>query len=1079
MLCLGCGTEIPSSLNQCPHCGLARAQAPEAGRETLLLTSRRGHAAPFGGLDAPTLMPPASARVPPKPGEGPQTLPPPVSRTADTAAFDALDAPTLIPQSRARASAEDAQTLLSRSGSLDGPFDGDATLQPGIRPAPSLDGGPLAIGSAFGSRYHIIRLLGIGGMGAVYQAWDAELSVAVAIKVIRPEVMEDPGAAAEIERRFKRELLLARQVTHKNVVRIHDLGEIHGIKYITMPYIDGFDLATVLKINAGRLPIPRILHIARAAVAGLVEAHKAGVVHRDLKPANIMIASNDEAMLMDFGIALSAGAPPGSTEAAVEGLPIRFRRAAAALSTTMQGVVVGTIEYMAPEQARGQEVDQRADIYSFGLILYDMLVGHRRAERATSAIAELQERMAQSPPPPRSIAPDIPEALDQMVSRCLEPDPAKRYQTTADLASELARLDENGVPIPVRRVLGLPQVAAIATALLTLGGGGAWWYAQTLVPEAPHPAVSVVIADFQNTTNDSTFDRTLEPVLKRGLEGAGFITAYDRTGISRTLGVKPPEKLDETAARELAVKQGLGVVVSGAIAPQGNGYEVSIKASQTVSGDVITTARGRAPSKDKVLETATKLVASVRKSLGDKTSESEQMFTMASLSATSLDVVHHYGAAMEAQSRNNFEEARASFLKTVELDPTFGIGYQGLSVISRNLGKLDDADTYIKQALQYLDGMTERERFVTRGMYYRVSGDYQQCVKEYGELVSRYAGDAVGHNQRALCLSKLRDLKGAVEDMRQVVQLLPKRVVFRDNLALYANYASDFQTAEQEALAVEEPDVYAVLALAFSQLGQGRLPDAVATYTKLATMGALGASFSAFGLADVALYEGRFSDAVRGFETGAAADLAAKNPDKAAAKLGSLAYAHLMLGHKAPALAAADRALTHSKAVPIRLLASRIFVETGAISRAEDLSKGLSKELQSEPQAYGKIIEGELALKGGNAREAVKLFAEANGLLDTWLGHFDLGRAYLALEAFPQADSEFDRCVKRKGEALSLFVDEEPTLGYFPMVYYYQGRVREGLHSAGYGDLYREYLNIRGKSKDDPLLPEVRRRAGI
>ena len=157
-----------------------------------------------------------------------------------------------------------------------------------VRRSSSSEEGPLNVGQAFGNRYHIIRLLGIGGMGAVYQAWDDELGVAVAIKVIRPEVMADPVAAAEIEKRFKRELLLARQVTHKNVVRIHDLGEIGGIKYITMPYIEGADLSTVLR-KEGRLPPGRILRIARSVVAGLTEAHKKDVVHRDLKPANIMI----------------------------------------------------------------------------------------------------------------------------------------------------------------------------------------------------------------------------------------------------------------------------------------------------------------------------------------------------------------------------------------------------------------------------------------------------------------------------------------------------------------------------------------------------------------------------------------------------------------------------------------------------------------------------------------------------------------------------------------------------------------------------------------------------------------------
>src|SRR5262245_36664344 len=183
---------------------------------------------------------------------------------------------------------------------------GDATVAIGGRvvvvPVPVGHSGPLRVGEAFGPRYHIIKLLGVGGMGAVYQAWDAELGVAVALKVIRPEVMHDVTAAGDVERRFKQELLLARQVTHKNVVRIHDLGEIEGIKYITMPYIDGQDLASLLRTE--RLPVQKVMSLARQVAAGLQAAHEAGVVHRDLKPANVMI-DGEQAIIMDFGIARS------------------------------------------------------------------------------------------------------------------------------------------------------------------------------------------------------------------------------------------------------------------------------------------------------------------------------------------------------------------------------------------------------------------------------------------------------------------------------------------------------------------------------------------------------------------------------------------------------------------------------------------------------------------------------------------------------------------------------------------------------------------------------------------------------
>ena len=184
-----------------------------------------------------------------------------------------------------------------------------------------------------------------------------------------------------------------------------------------------------------------------------------------------------------------------------------------------------------------------------------------------------------------------------------------------------------------------------------------------------------------------------------------------------------------------------------------------------------------------------------------------------------------------------------------------------------------------------------------------------------------------------------------------------------------------------------------------------------------------------------------------------------------------------MRGQKVPAIAAADKALEHSKALPVRFLAARILVEAGAVPRGASLARELASQLAAEPQAYGKILEGEVALKKGNPREAVKILEDANGVLDTWLGHFDLGRAYLELGAFLQAESEFDRCIKRRGEALSL-LDEDPTYGYLPPAYYYLGRAREGLKTAGFAESYREYLKIRGQSTEDPLLQDVRRRAG-
>ena len=315
--------------------------------------------------------------------------------------------------------------------------------------------------------------------------------------------------------------------------------------------------------------------------------------------------------------------------------------------------------------------------------------------------------------------------------------------------------------------------------------------------------------------------------------------------------------------------------------------------------------------------------------------------------------------------------------------------------------------------------------------------------------------------------------------MRQVVKILPKRALYRVNLALYADYAGDFETGEREARAIEEPGVFGLIALAFAQLGLGQIPQASETYQKIATVDAQGASYAASGLGDLALYEGRFADAARILAQGAEADLASKTVERAAEKYALLAYVRLQQRQKEAAVAAAERALKSSRAVKIRFLAGRVFAEAGALSSARTQAASLASELQAEPQAYGKIVQGvDSTFEVATRETRSRVLTEANTLLDTWIGRFDLGRAYLEAGLFTQADSEFDRCIKRRGETLALFLREEPTYGYFPPVHYYLGRARQALNSAGFAESYRMYLDLRGKAGEDPLLADVRRRAG-
>ena len=256
------------------------------------------------------------------------------------------------------------------------------------------------------------------------------------------------------------------------------------------------------------------------------------------------------------------------------------------------------------------------------------------------------------------------------------------------------------------------------------------------------------------------------------------------------------------------------------------------------------------------------------------------------------------------------------------------------------------------------------------------------------------------------------------------------------------------------------------------------MPQAAETYQKLEAVSPWGKSLAASGLGDLALYQGRLRDAVQIFEKGAAADLAAKKPDSAADKFVMLAYANVLRKDTRSASAAAQNALSNSQSLKTRFLAARTLVEVGETAQAQKLEASLASNIQAASQAYAKLLIGEIALKSHDAKQAIQQFTEARDLLDTWIGRFDLGRAYLEAGAFAEADSEFDRCIKRRGEALELFMDDMPTYSYVPVVYYYQGRVREGLNSPSSADSYRTYMSIRAKSSEDPLLADVRRRLG-
>ncbi len=648
---------------------------------------------------------------------------------------------------------------------------------PGQSQAPAT--GPLHVSQEFGSRYHIIRLLGAGGMGSVYQAWDKELEVAVAIKVIRPEAMADPAAAKEIEKRFKRELLLARQVTHRNVVRIHDFGEIEGIKYITMPYVQGSDLSSILARD-GRMPVQRALSIARQVASGLVAAHEADVVHRDLKPANIMIDAEDHALIMDFGIARSTAGEKGFT-------------------MTAAGVVIGTLAYMAPEQAKGDAVDQRADVYAFGLILRDMLLGSRDSG-ATTEFAELMSRMKDPPAAMRARDATIPEPLDALVTRCLQPEPAARYQTSADLLKDLERVAGGGrveaaaqqtTPIPKHAGRGrLVRAAAAAAVLLVVAavGYGAWrWYSASRggagALGSGGPAVTLAVLPFRNASGDPALDSlgtSLSEVLATDLGESAQVHTVPSVRLRevlRDLRIDPNASLAPADLVRIADFASAKTILWGQYVKFGD--EIRIDATlQDLEQQKTTPLKATAANQSALLAAVGQLAGSVQQALAAGSSDvlKELKASAWKPSTQSFEALRLYNEGLGLSRDDNQQGAAKSFEAAIAEDANFALAYSGLAETYAKLGYDAKAEQQSRRAMDLSQALQPQERYLIAAAHYRLTNDSAKAIETYEKLIAVSPNNARIQFDLASLYERGRDLTKAQAHFTKAVALDPKYV---------------------------------------------------------------------------------------------------------------------------------------------------------------------------------------------------------------------------------------------------------------------------------------------------------------
>src|SRR5947209_116290 len=713
-------------------------------------------------------------------------------------------------------------------------------------------------GGVLGGRYEILELLGAGGMGAVYKAKDREVDRLVAIKVIRRELAAKP----DVVRRFKQELILARKVTHKNVIRIYDLGEAEGVKFITMEFVEGRDLRTILT-ERGKLPPEEAAGIIAQVCRALDAAHSEGVVHRDLKPQNIMLDKQGKVTVMDFGIARSMETP----------------------GMTQTGVLVGTPEYMSPEQAKGEEADARSDLFSLGIIFYELLTG-KSPYRASSAVAMLVKRAQERAVPPVREDPSIPRDLSDVAVKCLETDPQRRYQSAQEVLRDLEvrRGVRSGVLLAALRarlewLAGHRTLAMVAGAVVVFVAASLFVLREKMfVPRrAAQKPLTLLVAEIENRPGDPVFDDTLESMLGVALEGASFITSYNRSRAGKAAGELQAgaTKLDESLARMVAVREGISVVVAGSISRPGNTYRVLVKAVDVVTGKPIVSESADATNKNDVLAAVGKLAAGIRTALGDVTPESAQIAAAETFSTSSLEAAHEYAIAQDFQWAGKYGDAIQHYSKATEFDPNIGRAYSGLAAVYANMGRRQDSEKYYKLALSKMDRMSDREKYRTRSGYYLLTRNSDKAIEELSQFVEQYPSDTAGIANLALAYFFRRDMSRALQEGRRAVEIYPKNVIQRNNLGLYAMYAGDFDTGIREQRSVLEMNpsfVLAYVGTALSELAEGRSGEAAETYQRMEKLGPQGASAASIGLADLALYEGRAADAVGDLEKGIAGD---------------------------------------------------------------------------------------------------------------------------------------------------------------------------------------------------------------
>jgi len=639
----------------------------------------------------------------------------------------------------------------------------------------------LTTGSTFAGRYQIIEELGKGGMGKVYRVIDKKLNEEVAMKLIKPEIASDKKTLD----RFSNELKLARKIVHKNVSRMFDLNEEKGTHYITMEYVRGEDLKRLIR-KIGQLSAGQVIPVAKQVCEGLAEAHRLGVVHRDLKPQNIMVDEEGSARIMDFGIARS-----------IKGKGI-----------TGAGVMVGTPEYMSPEQVEAKEVDQRSDIYSLGVILYEMVTGRVPFEGDTPLSIAVKQK-TEAPRDPQELNAQIPEDFSRVILRCLEKDKEKRYQSAGEVRSELDRIDK-GIPtteriIPKRKPLtsreitvtfGLKKlfIPALVVVTLVIAAVLIW----QLLPKkeavlAPKIENSIAVISFENQTGDETYDylqKAIPNLLITSLENTGYlhVATWERMrDLLKQMGKKDVEIIDRDLGFELCRKEGIKNIVLGSFIKAGDVFATDVKVLDAESKNLLKSTSSKGKGVDSILE---KQIDELSREISLGVGITKQRIEAAQsrigdVTTNSMEAYNYFLRGKLDLDSWYFNDARRFFEKAVELDPNFASAYLWLGRTYFSLGDSNAGIKAIEKAKALSEKVTEKERLYVDVAYTsRIEKNQEKVIDILKLMAKKYPKEKQVHfylaNYYGFGPKKL--YSQAIEEFNKALELDPQWGNAYDNL---------------------------------------------------------------------------------------------------------------------------------------------------------------------------------------------------------------------------------------------------------------------------------------------------------